>query len=814
MKTKFILGSLALAATFVGCSNELDNIAVEKQSGMIELGENFMIGVTGNEDSSSRTHWAQGDKGLTNVFAPVVATPGNNKLGGTPVQAPAIGLCWVGQSVGSDVYTNYEFIHNGWLGNNQNAPVFNECDESELLNGWLYSDVTTTASDGEEVYGSKISGSDVPYGSTTLDFDEMNWNSGVYKTENKSIFGGQYIAYYPYNPDFINAGTIPAKSALEFNDVKLNDYESMALAENTFRYTNVSTIDGGAKAEGFEFKNLSGLVCISLQNAAGDQSKTVEKILLYSKSGAFKKEVRLSAAAIAAKKTGTELYAETVETGKTILINMASANSVVVKKEADAVKLNRVWISMLPQTISDLAILAYDEGTESWAECTVNSTLNVVAGGATLVNATVSDANFKKVFYAVDQATLETALSEAKAAATSTAPATVKILGDIRLSADVAVEDNVIVEGDDIYVPEDVVLQLWNCTMKSNLIIEGETCCGGAAHAGQLNVLASTIDGDITIEKGYTGKKNGSVYFMPGTTNITKNSSVVADGNIYLNYAISGTTIVNIAGELENNATITVYEDGVINTKGAEIKNNGTIEVLGEFNVLDATGATVAAAGEKFTNNGTFIDNVGAKVGGATQYMINNGDYICKVHEQVRLDEAYENKLACNIIEFVNVGGEDYDFYAVKKHNGKDVDLVVSASVGFAPTVDVTLGNVTVNKGKNLYIHKSKLVAGSTTNYAEITINGNLDNTGNIYVREDVRNLTAKNFTTNKNGAVTFENRYKYSGKTMIVSGTIEVKNGGTFTIEPKSAAKNVALVTCTKLIEGGTFNGKPTVVK
>ena len=348
------------------------------------------------------------------------------------------------------------------------------------------------------------------------------------------------------------------------------------------------------------------------------------------------------------------------------------------------------------------------------------------------------------------------------------------------------------------------------------MIVEGQTCCGSANNAGQLNVLASTIDGNVTIEEGYTGKKAGSAFFMPGTSTITKNSTFVANGNI--NVAAAGigpdASIVNIEGKLENNAIVTVCDLGVINTKGAEVENNGTIEVLGEFNVLDATGATVAAAGEKFTNNGKFIDNVGAKVGGATQYMINNGDYICKVHEQVRLDEAYENKLACNIIEFVNEEGYDYDFTAVVKHNNKDVDLVINAAVGFATTVDATLGNVTVNKNKSLYIHKSKLVGNSKTDYAEITINGNLDNTGAIYVREDVRNLKAKNFTTNAFGSVKFENRVNNSGKTIVVSGTIEVKKGGEFTIDPKSATKNVALVTCTKLIEGGTFNGKPNVVK
>ena len=812
MKTKFILGSLALASAFVGCSNEeLNVVANENQSNLIELSENFMISSVGVAGVESRTHWALENSKLTNVFAPVVAAAGegNNVLNGMEVIAPSIGLCWIGQTPGAQVYTNYEFIHNGWLADGAKAPLFDICDSDELKNGWLYSEVTTstTYAEGTELDDELT----VTAKGESNEYDELELNSGVYKTHNKAIFGGQYIAYYPYNPNFINAGTIPVASDVVFDNVTPNNLETTAVAENTFRYSKVTTIDGGAKASGFEFENLSGILRISLKNNVNSAATTnVEKIILYSPSASIKKEVRLSASAIAAGKEGADLYAETVETSKTILINMISSAPIMAKNEAN-VTANSTFISVLPQTISDLVVLAYDEGDNKWAEYTVGNVV-IPEGGAVDVVATIKDADFKSVFYAVDQATLTTALAEAYAAGTVDEPATVKVLGDIDVTAPYTwIGNNVIVEGDALNVVEGAQLEV-SGTVKSDITVEGKSCCSSdATYAGYLILNGATIEGNVTLEKGYGNKQSANLNLLNEST-IAATSTVLSEGVIT---AQTGNTyILNIAGTFTTNNNFTVNEGSVVNSKGATLTNNGTIEVEGEFNVLDASGATVAAAGEKFTNNGTFIDNVGAIVGGATQYMINNGDYICKVHSQARLDEAYTNKLASNIIEFVNETGVDYNFTAVAKHNNKDVDLVINAAVGFATTVDATLGNVEVKAGKALYIHKSVLVSGSTTNYAEITINGNINNNGNIFVREDVRNLKANNFTVNKDAAVQFANRNTFNGKTMAVSGTIEVKKGGTFTIDAKTANKNIALVTCTKLIEGGTFNGKPEVVR
>lgn len=856
MKTKVILTSFALAAAtgsmFVACSNEdfvAENNGSIEQSGMIELGENFMIGAVGVGNASTRTHWELNEKGaLTNVFSPIATTVnGNNFIpvtGGTSqwVVAPSIGLCWIGNGgAGEQVYTNYEFFHNGWLGKAQTSAIFNPCDESELTNGWLYSDLTLNAAvvDGEEAVKSDLSnvtaadkvGAD---GTTALKVSEMNLNSGVYKTCNKAIFGGQYIAYYPYNKNFKDAGAIPATSAVEFDAMKKNDEKGFQLSDNTFRYTNVANITGGQQAEGFGFKNLSGVIRIVLKGAT-DLNNKITKVMLYSPSSSFVKEVLLSPAKIAAGATGTELYSKVVSTNKTILINMAAGEELSVTKAGD--NNSKVYLTALPAKISDLVVMVQDQD-EKWAEYKVGN-FEIVAGeGKELVATYAADA-FKQVYYAVDQATLDAAIAKCNAAGLSaTKQATIKVLGDITLEKDVTIPAYVTIDGDKVIVPEGQELIMEdNSAIKSEVIVEGESCCSGINEGGKMTVKGATIDGNVTVLAGENDKvAEGSIVFAATSTKAVVNSVIETVSDVDFqdksNVEIFGTLTM---GE---EATAKVAEGSVVAVKGGTVNNNGTFEVLGDFSMLDAQGSTVAAAGKNFINNGTFIDNVGAKVGGATQYMTfgEKGDYICKVDSEDRMNEAYENKTACSTIDII--GGNTYQFPIVKKHTirgvEEDVDIIVSNSntTTFNPNKSaITIGNLTIKNNADLTISKTVVSGGKkyfitvdgnikadgeltlSDEVLDFTVNGDITVAADFTVGEDVARMTANNLTVTK-GTTMFKNRVESLDKTLEVSNTIEVKKGATFTIVAKADSKNIAYVTCTKLVEGGTFNGKPNVVE
>ena len=833
MKTKVFLTSFALAAAtgsmFVACNNEdfvTENSGSIEQSGMIELSENFMIGAVGADNASTRTHWQLKDGALTNVFSPIAtSTNGNNSIpvtGGTSqlVVAPSIGLCWIGNGgAGEQVYTNYEFFHNGWLGKAQESAIFDPCNESILTNGWLYSDLTlaATVADGVEAVSdlTKVTAADKEAADgTTLKVAEMNLNSGVYKTCNKAIFGGQYIAYYPYNKNFKDAGAIPATSVVEFNDMKKNDATDFQLSNNTFRYSNVAAITGGQQAKGFGFHNLSGVVRVVLKGTA-DLDNQITKVMLYSPSSSFVKEVLLSPAKIAAGATGTELYSKVVATNKTIVVNMAT-NLSIMKDGGEACT---VYLTALPAKISDLTVMVQDtEG--KWAECEIGN-FEIVAGEGRELVATYSANAFKQVYYAVDQTTLGAAIAECnRAGLSATKTATIKVLGDITLESDVEVPAYVTIDGDKVIVPEKVTLTLAdNSAIKSAVEVEGKSCCSNAAAGGKLVVAGATIYGNVTTTVGEATPAK------PGTIEFTANAVVGADAVIESagtvdfkensNVAIYGTLT------LDQDVVATVAEKSVVAVKGGTINNNGTFEVQGDFSMLDAQGSTVAAAGKNFKNNGTFIDNVGSKVGGATQYMTfgENGDYICKVDGVQRMNEAYENKTACSTIEIISTTDTYYTFEKVRQHNEKDVDIVVTGSdIYFKPKEAITIGNLTIVGQKNeVYILKTDEVKDADDNligWATIKVNGDIVAGGYFSCDKDVRNMEANNLLVVNQGKVYFDNRADSQDKTLTVNETIEVQKGGSFEIAEATGNNNIAYVTCTKLVEGGTFIGKPIVVE
>ena len=127
MRTKHLFLALALPAVFAACSNEefVNDNAAPVKGDLVELGEGFALTGQGISDASTRGVWELTDNKLSWKWLPEIltsATGANSMLGTTlNVAADEIGLCWTGElsdgtgSIGSMVYTNYQFLHNGWL---------------------------------------------------------------------------------------------------------------------------------------------------------------------------------------------------------------------------------------------------------------------------------------------------------------------------------------------------------------------------------------------------------------------------------------------------------------------------------------------------------------------------------------------------------------------------------------------------------------------------------------------------------------------------------------------------------------------------
>lgn len=818
MRTKHLFLALALPAAFAACSNEefVNDNAAPIKGDLVELGEDFVLTGQGISNASTRGLWEQGeDKKLNWSWLPEIG--GTEMVGGVAVTADRIGLCWTGElsdgtgSIGSRVFTNYEFLHNGWLAEKQEAAIFDICNGT-LQNGKLYGainvsgSVTTLDALKEAVEGDNnkvtIEGESV----------KLDANTGVFATENKAIFGGSYIVYYPYNNKFADAASLPATSPTSYEGVEVDKLGAAHVAKNTFLVGYAKDLIGGSQASKFTLNPLSAIISLQLRQSDG-AAKSVEKVALWSDNG-FVTSVNLDASKIktSGAKAGEALYAGGKETSSTIVAELSTATALNVGT-TESVAYKKIYLPILPTTLKSLKVVVYaSDGTIAVKELSGEYKFEAAAGKSVKVDLASKD--FKdNVRIAVDNDTWTKAVDNNTGKAVN-----VQVIGDITLSANSLVSSDVTVEGGKIIVPEDYYLILNNkSVMKSTIEVQGQTCCGNSTEAGKLIVNAgANLAGKVNVLAGATDKKNASLLFTheDGKVSVVaETAEIVSDGTV----EFEGKTDVRGTLTINKGTTATLTkETSDVNVKGGVVDNNGVFEVAaGGFAMLDANGETVAAAGKNFKNNGTFIDNVGTVIGGGTQYMVfgEAGEYICKVDGENRMNEAYENKIAASTIEIISAG--EFTFAKVRKHNNKDVDIVVSANATkFAPKAAITIGNLTVNEG--LRINKTAEITGANNahvGWATITVNGDIIAGNNFYLSKDVRNMKANNLTVIKGGYAKFENREESQDKTLEISKTISVEKDGKFEIQAKTAGNNVALVTCTKLIEGGTFIGKPEVV-
>ena len=879
MKLNKILMALS-AMAIVGCSSEDFNDPSATQaindSRLIELNENFVLAGVGEVDNTMRTHWEQAAGGsLVNKFLPIFTTApaGGNLDTYVDATAQSIGLCWVGNgAVGSDVYTNYQFYHFGWLNNDETAANI-ECDA--LTNGAMYNEITVAAGAaiGDEADPADFT---LPAQSATAG---LNYNSGIYKTENKAIFGGDYIVYYPYNEDFKDAGTIPAVAQTSFDwniaTVPANPWEAPELGEATFRYSAPVHIDGGKQAADFGLKNLSTLVRLRVSTVDGDANinDEIDKIILYSPSQKLLKQANLAADKIAAGKEGAELYAET-EGIKTITTNFIGGTPTALNVKTTTTV--SAYITVLPTNVDDLVALVHNKTDKQWAKIEMPAT-EFKAGAAKVLDITVKAADFKSDFIAVDQASLVTALTEARVVATDADHAqTITVIGDIKLTANLdinAANDAFItIKGDDIIVPEDKTLTL-KTNMESNVRVLGKSCCTGAA-GGILKIAGGTIN-NVTMEptdvKIPDADDNPTLNYTGAATVAAGKTIDVQAGNVEVNALVAHKGDIKIAEGVK----VTVKAAGGLNFMGSNVTNDGTIEVekLGKFDMTNSDGGATAAAGKRMTNNGTFIHNVDAAVGTAVQSMNQNGEYRCKVDEQAELDDAYQKWTACSVIEMVTptpAAAVSYDLKNACQHKVQGVEKYIDIevnSVGYTTTFNnptdgdkgddknIQIGNLTVIAGgldvvfvgtvdpknkRTLTVNGDMTVAANTTltSSKKIDVKENLtvvkgaaattltykkDN-GSLAVAKDINvngadfvadddalNITCTNFYLKKGtvgATATFGNRTAGDAKNMVVSGTIDNPSGCTFDISVAAAGKLQAWVSCTELKVGGTFPG------
>ena len=840
---------MALAATaIVGCtSDDLNDFSAKQapeDSRMIELNSNFVLAGVGEEGAMTRTHWDQDPetKALVNMFLPFYTTaPDGSKKLNELVEGEDyenVGLCWLGQTPGTDanVYTNYQFYHFGWLKKGETEADVDNCGKfGNLYNGALYSDITPTSGTAGDEANPATDGftlSNTPVDRTGW---ELNYNSGVYRTDNKAIFGGKYIVYYPFNKDFQETGTIPAKAvtSFEWTPGTPKGYTLPALGKATFRYSAPVDIEGGNQAANFAMYNLSTLVRLRVSAPVGDAyiGDDIDKIVLLSESGKLLKQANLAADKIYAGKKGAELYAETEGT-KTISTNFTAATALNVKASTNV----SAYITVLPTTVDDLVALVHNKTKNMWARVDLGNTV-FEAGKTKVFDISVAAANFKSEFIAVDQASLVQALADANSVASESDPQTINVIGDIKLESNLNINSiyangrYITIDGGDIIVPQNVTLTLdYLKEMKSTVRVLGKDCCTPApATGGRLVVNGTSTDpkdvitlNNVTLEKTEARVSNDTEFenFNPmvtyqGSTNIT----IADDKKVNV---IGGTVKVDRA--VEHKADIVIAKDGkvivegspkgVLSFLGSKVDNYGTIEVMkaGEFYMKNANGTSVWTDGQTMTNHetGKFIHNVDAVVGTAVQFMNQNGEYRCRVDKQKALDDAYTQWTACNVIEMVDATTDHYNLGKACQHKHKGVDKYIDIEVNNHSTAttfddwDVESSTNKPSDGKNIEIGNLTVVKDSkplTIEYKEnstthaqrqLTVHGNMTASENTNLTESKKVTVTGNLAIDNGATLT------YAGSKKIVQGlTVDgniIVTDATF----DASADNAILIKCT----------------
>lgn len=686
MKTKYLLMALTVPALFAACADD-ELISTSQGHGpevngqLIELGEDFAVGLTRGDETvgtKSNWHYQAGDAGILYSWLPTFSGTG----AAATAQEEVIGFAWRGEVGDAKVRTNYKFTLDGFLKKGETSPKTIVCnDEISVLNGYTFPRNNTGAIIASESSGeytmdlneydetSKSMTASATYGlkykddytlagaqATTitdglLDAEKLAdedpyVRSGIFTTSNSTIFKGEYIVYFPYNPSFAEVDYLPAVSPTEFTQNVLNANRTAHLAGKTFGY-GVATIEkGGSMAESFATKNLSGIVDFKVKNSGA--TVNIQKLILVDEGeGAkgFIKQVGLDATKIAAGATGTALYVSGTEVYEpTLVLNLMKPGFDYSVSSAGST--NEYTLAALPTSLSKPVLyIMNDAGLCCRKELAQR---DIPAGKGVMFDVEIkADDKFDQAL-AVDTKTFIERLS---AVGNGSQDATIKVLGNITLDPEVEVtlsnapktngklgtlfgpnntvslyvKNNVVVDGTGtITVPADLpltfkVVNNKTLTIKNPVVIESAGCCGSKPAEVY---LMTALDGKGKFVFDGNVENYGKLYLANNTLN---GASAVADKNA--TEVVFNGTLKNGVDEYENKGELYCWgQSNSVITMNGKVTNEGTIEIAPKnielqdgaehnstvVNAVSATAADIENKGDIVVDNYTTLTVTGA----------------------------------------------------------------------------------------------------------------------------------------------------------------------------------------------------------
>ncbi|WP_455590261.1 hypothetical protein [Bacteroides rodentium] len=645
MKAKHLLTALVVPALLAACAD--DEFATNTQNKvdvdgtLVELGEDFAIGLTRGDDATTRANWHY--EGTGDVLYSWLPTFDITEATAGTAAVENIGFAWRGEANDAKVRTNYKFTLDGFLKKGETAPKTIVCNgEVLVLNGYTFEkdnvtdevkvttvdskatvnlmeyndatktmevssiyDITYSATSGYGVVGAKAS--TLP---NALDADKLKEGdpyvrNGIFTTDNSTIFKGEYIVYFPYNPDFAEVNYLPATSPVIFTQDDANKNRVAHLAGKTFGYGKATITKGGSMAESFVTENLSSILDLKIKTESS--SKNIQKIILVDEgegANGFIKEVGLDASKIGVA-TGTGLYvAETEKYEPTLVLNLINSATAYAEVSTTA---KEFTVATLPTKVKKLvAYLMDDKGLCCRKELATDKALN--AGKASLYEIEIKNTDKFDQALAVDTKTFIEMLDEK---GRGTTDATINVLGNITLDpatlvrigdnhsgvtptplnkwflqgnaastpvtsgTSIYVKNNITVNGTGVItIPADLNILIKvagkkTLTIKNPVVIEGHGCCG--KEGGQL-MLTSPANGEGTFVFANTVKNYGTMWLANNAVETSKtkiifNSSLLNGvdeenedaGEIYCLGLTESNSAIEMNGNVTNEGKIIVW---------------------------------------------------------------------------------------------------------------------------------------------------------------------------------------------------------------------------------------------------------------
>lgn len=429
MRSKYLFYAMAASLALAGCSNEEFGYEGNEVSKEDRISTKDLNLVFTKADAQTRAQWDEIEDNQKLRFYWTNAKDNDGNV------IDKIGMVYTGQS-GTTGVTNY-----GFEVDSLQLASFKKKDNQNRWTGFYQIDEQLTAV--QNAYTTED-------GNALVQGDLGKSESAKFKTTNDYLMKGYYVAYYPFDSEYENAGElIPVKSPKEIvitgtesseqtNEVILKE-NLKAVGENTYSYSKPEEIkEAGNQVTKFTLKNLSSALRIRIANEGEiAKAKKLKTVVLRTKGNdAFVVKGRLSnpSAAPAANVINVD-----ATEGRTATLFARYADNyhltLAANKKASDEEIVDVYFPVLPTTFESDGIEVILIGEDNMA-CVLDAKFSkpgVTLPAGTRLNLyakVTKDTKFDQAFIT----TAEDLKDAIKKAQTQTTPTTINLLGDITSS--------------------------------------------------------------------------------------------------------------------------------------------------------------------------------------------------------------------------------------------------------------------------------------------------------------------------------------------------------------------------------------------